>query len=105
MSAATLRIPMFCLLAAAVVAIVGWVGQPRVSGGADVKDAAGGKWEYVTGSIETGSLQARLTELGNDGWEVFSIERVDSVVDQTADGKTHLTSEKLEVTAKRPARK
>lgn len=105
MIATSSRVPMFCLLTVAAVAIAGWLGHPAASGGADPNGTAGGKWEYVTGSIEPGSLQARLTELGNDGWEVFSIARVDSVVDQTADGKTHLVSEKLEVTAKRPARK
>ena len=37
------------------------------------------KWDYKTESLETGALEAELTELGIEGWEVFSIERTDGV--------------------------
>lgn len=104
MKTSFVRIPLFCLTAMAGLVTLDWLGRPAVSGAADVAATTAVKWEYVTGAVEPGALQARLTELGKDGWDVFSIERIDSTVDQTADGKTHLVSEKLEVSAKRPAK-
>ena len=62
------------------------------------------KWEYSTTGLEASVLPAKLTELGNDGWDVFSIVRTDSVVEQGNDGKTHLTTSQFQVTAKRRAR-
>ena len=61
-------------------------------------------WEYRTSSTDVISLQAILTALGADGWEVFSITSVDAILDTGPDGKPHVTSQRLEVTAKRTRR-
>lgn len=61
------------------------------------------KWEYSTATIDIGSLAGTLSELGTQGWEVFSVDHVASVLEQqNADGKTRLVAEKMQVTAKRP---
>jgi len=63
------------------------------------------KWEYSTATVELGSLPATLNDLGGQGWEVFSLDHVSSVLDQpAADGKTRLVVEKMQVTARRPAK-
>jgi len=63
------------------------------------------KWEYSTTTVDIASLAATLAELGPQGWEVFSVDHVASVLDQPgADGKTRLVVEKMQVTAKRPAK-
>jgi hypothetical protein len=59
-------------------------------------------WEYQTASVELGSLTPKLLELGRDGWEVFNIISIDTMVDQTPDGKTHILTQRVEVTAKKP---
>lgn len=63
------------------------------------------KWEYSTATVDLGSLPATLNDLGPQGWEVFSVDHVSSVLDQPAgDGKTRLVVEKMQVTARRPAK-
>jgi hypothetical protein len=62
-----------------------------------------GKWDYSTATVDLGSLAGTLSELGTQGWEVFSVDHVVSYLDQQeADGKTRLVVEKMQVTAKRP---
>ena len=58
-------------------------------------------WEYTTANIDTGSLQAKLNELGDAGWDVFSISPTDSKVENGADGVPHLTVLRMDVSAKR----
>lgn len=62
-------------------------------------------WEYNTVSLEPASMQAKLTELGADGWEVFAIVNSDLVLDQTNDSRPHLITQRVEVTSKRPRKK
>lgn len=62
-------------------------------------------WEYNTVSLEPSSMQAKLTELGADGWEVFAIVNSDLVLDQTNDSRPHLITQRVEVTSKRARKK
>lgn len=62
-------------------------------------------WEYNTVSLEPASMQAKLTELGLDGWEVFAIVNSDLVLDQTNDSRPHLVTQRVEVTSKRARKK
>jgi hypothetical protein len=62
---------------------------------------AAASWEYQTSSIELGSLTTKLTELSRDGWDVFNVIAVDTMINQTPDGKTHILTQRVEVTAKR----
>ena len=58
---------------------------------------------FTTATVDLGSLAGTLSELGTQGWEVFSVDHVVSYLDQQeADGKTRLVVEKMQVTAKRP---
>lgn len=61
------------------------------------------KWEYTSVGTEATSLPVRLSELGEQGWEVFSIDRSDMVLEM-GDGNTHLVASRYEVSAKRPVR-
>lgn len=88
---------------------VGWLllsssANQRVA--AQATPAGDGRiWEYNTVSIEPASMQAKLTELGADGWEVFAIVNSDLVLDQTNDSRPHLITQRVEVTSKRPRKK
>lgn len=62
-------------------------------------------WEYNTVSLEPASMQAKLTELGLDGWEVFAIVNSDLALDQTNDSRPHLITQRVEVTSKRARKK
>lgn len=64
-------------------------------------DPARVTWEYNTANVDTGSLQTKLAEFGDAGWEVFSVIAADSKVEQGADGIPHLTVLRMDVTAKR----
>lgn len=77
-----------------------WTAGPARSFPAD--DSAPVKWEYTTIPVEASALPARLNELGEQGWEVFSLERSDHIVEQGSDGNTHLIVVTYEVTGKRP---
>ena len=60
------------------------------------------KWEYKTVNIEANTLEAKLGELSNSDWEVFSIDHTETVlVQQAADDKTRLQVQKFQVTSKR----
>jgi hypothetical protein len=77
-----------------------WQGHPQAS--AQVASFKATAWDYQTASVEAGNLNAKLLELGRDGWEAFAIVSSDAVVDNAPDGKPHLTTLRFEVTAKRP---
>lgn len=64
--------------------------------------AANAGWDYQTSSVDLGSLTPKLIELGKDGWDVINIISIDTLIDQTPDGKTHILTQRVEVTAKRP---
>lgn len=61
-------------------------------------------WEYQTANLIPGDLQRKLTEMGQQGWQVFSIVNSDFSVDQTAENSPRLVVQRLEVTARRPRR-
>lgn len=100
MTAPTSKFWLVALVAAVVATSLVLSSQTARSFPADERP----KWEYVTVSTEASSLQARLTELGDQGWEVFSIDRADMAVEQGVDGNAHVVVSRYEVTAKRPAR-
>ncbi len=59
-------------------------------------------WEYHSVGIDFAMLPAKLTELGNDGWEVVSVLHTDQTVDnQQGDDKAHLVARRVELIAKR----
>lgn len=58
------------------------------------------RWEYRTETVEPTLLSQRLNEWGNDRWEVFAVERGDTVLEQ--DGATKLKVTNFQVTARRP---
>jgi hypothetical protein len=60
------------------------------------------KWEYNTVNIEANTLEAKLGELSNAGWEVFSLDHTETaLVQQAADNQTKLQVQKFQVTSKR----
>ena len=62
------------------------------------------KWQYNTTQISLDQLPQTLTDMGNDGWEVFSIQDTRSVVESDlATNVPHVKTETFQVTAKRPA--
>lgn len=93
----TLR-PAFFL---ALIAILAWGTFDR-SGRAQAPSATPA-WEYHSVGIEFATLPAKLTELGNDGWEVVTVLHTDQTVENQADdNKPHLLARRIEVIAKRP---
>jgi hypothetical protein len=62
-------------------------------------------WDYTSVGVDLSSLPARLTELGNDSWEVVSVLSTDAAVEQQADGKAHVVGQRVEVVAKRPRKR
>lgn len=87
---------VLCLAALAVLAGYRLLGTP-----AAIAAPQPSGWEYQTASVDLGSLTPKLTELSRDGWEVFNVISVDTLIDQTPDGKTHILTQRVEVTAKR----
>src|SRR5262249_2627336 len=57
--------------------------------------SAAAVWEYSTSSIDVPSLQAKLTVMGVDGWEVISVTATDALVDTGPDGKMHVLSQRV----------
>lgn len=58
-------------------------------------------WEYQTASVDLSALTTTLGELGKAGWEVINIISIDTMVDQTPDGKTHILTQRVEVTSRK----
>jgi hypothetical protein len=73
--------------------------RPAVSYQNDSKPT---KWQYNSIQINANELPAKLTELGNDGWEVFSIVQAESKV-VSADGSAKVVADKYDVTGRKPA--
>ena len=67
-------------------------------GAADTKSI---KWEYTSSAVESNSMQTKLDDLGNNGWEVIAVTRADAALDQGNDGKTHIRTTEFQVTARR----
>lgn len=87
-------IPVAILLAATV-----FVGG--LSAGADPEPSI--KWRYNTTQISHDQLTQTLNQMGEDGWEVFSIQDTRSVVENDpATDTPHVKTEMFQVTAKRP---
>ena len=59
-------------------------------------------WDYQTASVDLASLTPKLMELSKDGWEVINIISIDTMIDQTPDGKAHILTQRVEVTSRRP---
>ncbi len=87
-----------------------WISQPgdwvRPVTAQTGVPAAVVEWEYNSQSIDAASIQTKLVELGNGGWDVFSVVSTDAVVESPGtDGKPHVISQRFEVTAKRSKKK
>ena len=63
------------------------------------------EWEYRSVNVPLFSLQAEMTKLGQDGWEVITILHTDQSVTNTNDGTAHLIAGNVEVIAKRAVEK
>lgn len=85
---------LVCLFVAFVFAVT-FFGRPAQS---DTSSPAT-RWEYRTETIEPTLLSQRLNEWGSDRWEVFAVERGDTVLEQ--DGTTKLKVSNFQVTARR----
>jgi hypothetical protein len=85
----------FVGLFVAFVLSVTFFGRPAQS---DTPSTAS-RWEYRTETVEPTLLSQKLTEWGNDRWDVFSVERGDTVLEQ--DGSTKLKVINFQVTARR----
>lgn len=82
-------------LLVAIASTVTLVGQPAQS----QTEAKPVRWEYRTENVETALLSQKMTEWGSDSWDVFSVERADSILDQ--DGGTKLKVLNYQLTARR----
>jgi hypothetical protein len=89
------------LIAAAALGAFAWAIFLATPAQSLPEDRADVRFEYHTTEIPAASLQARLEELGRAGWDVFSIERGGSTIEQTADNKTRLVADSFQVTARR----
>ena len=89
------RLSVLVSLIVAFVFALTFFGQPAQSD-TDTKPA---RWEYRTETVEPALLSQKLTEWGNDRWEIFSVERGDTTLEQ--DGKTRLKVANFQVTARR----
>jgi hypothetical protein len=78
----------------------GLVSGPRAASSADPV-AGPAPPQYRTATVEANSLEAKVGDLARDNWEIVSITTASSVIDQAGDGKTHITIEKYQVTARR----
>jgi hypothetical protein len=88
-------LPAACLLAAS--SFIGVLS-------AGVESDGPTKWQYNTTQISLDELPQTLTDMGNDGWEVFSIQDTRSVVESDpATNVPHVRTETFQVSAKRPA--
>jgi hypothetical protein len=92
-------------LAIAVAAAAVWFSGRSATEALAQAPAARTQWDYQSASTELASLSNKLTELGNDGWEVVSVISTDATVDSQVDTKPHLLCQRVEVVAKRPRAK
>ncbi len=90
-------------LALGVIAAAAWLlsNQPNQPASADEPEGRATRWDYTSVEIDASTIDSKLGELAIQKWEVFSIVRSDSVVDQDGDGKTHVLASKFRVTAKK----
>ena len=89
--------------AAVLLAATVFVGG--LSASADVDPSPALKWEYNTTQISHDQLTQTLKQMGDDGWEVFSIQDTSSIVESDpATNVPHVKTEMFQVTGKRPAR-
>lgn len=58
------------------------------------------RWEYRTETVEPTLLSQRLNEWGGDRWEVFCVERGDSMLEQGDTPRLKVTT--YQITARRP---
>ena len=91
--------PVICLLGVSLLAMGVLIARDAYS--FPESKTAPVKWEYNTATVDTTALQAKLEELGNDGWEVFSIERSRQFIEQDAANKTRLVADQFQVTSRR----
>jgi hypothetical protein len=92
-------LPVVGLLGMALLAMSFLIGREALSYPDTKKPPS--KWEYNTATVDATSLQAKLEELGNDGWKVFSIERCRQFMEQDAANKTRLVADQYQVTSRR----
>lgn len=93
--------PALCLAGTALLVVGILVARDAFSYPDPQKPPVAVKWEYNTSTVDASSLQAKLGELGNDGWDVFSIERSRQYIEQDAANKTHLVADQFQVTGRR----
>lgn len=86
----------FASLCVLCVFAVTFAGRPAQSD-TDTKPT---RWEYRTETVEPTMLPTRLNEWGSERWEVFSVERGGTSLEQ--EGTTRLKVENYQVTARRP---
>lgn len=97
MNRSSFRALTLILFGLAVVAGYRLIAVPMPS----IATEASAGWDYQTASVDLGSLTPKLMELSKDGWEVINIITIDTLIDQTPDGKTHILTQRVEVTARR----
>ena len=91
------------VLACGVIAVVVLLlsNQPNQPVSANEPEARTTRWDYTSVEIDASAIDSKLGELAIQKWEVFSIVRSDSVVEQAGDGKAHVLASKFRVTAKK----
>ena len=89
------RLWSFVGLFVAFLVAVTYFGRPAQSD----TTATSPRWEYRTETIEPTLLAQRLNEWGGDRWEVFAVERGDTLLEQNGGTKLKVTN--FQVTARR----
>lgn len=92
------QIVFACVISAAIAA---WFAGSPASGQQPPEPT---KLEYNVVTIDANTLAAKLTEFGNQGWDVVMITTSEARVDGTANPPKVIT-EKYDVTCRKPARK
>jgi len=73
----------FLVVFMALMCLLGWVGR----GWGQKSNPSRKVWEYKVGAAAiqgTGSVQDRLNELGAEGWELVSVENVQTAIPPSA---------------------
>lgn len=92
---------VLAILAAGALLATTW--QQSRSVRANLADAPPvARWDYNTQTVPTADLQAKLFDLGNEGWEVIAVTPYETTLEQGDDGKPHLIIVHFQLTAKRP---